>query len=327
MEVTYLDGKTEVLDYALYTATTDYKAEGISKGDTYYIAPNTTASATGVKTKLTTKDTPITAGLYSYTLNADGKITLSSLLTSTGTNATTATLATGSVVVKQGSAAVKDASDKVIGYATKDTALVLTKNGTVSTYTGYANFPKTATYTVDSGKVTIVTVSTGTTTKTYSNILVIGETAKTDSTPDSFAVYVGTGDNTNAGQHYNFYVNGEIKSYLLSDENTIDLSKVSAKTVYGLTTDKDGKAVLTESTSYAATGDITAKTDSYIATAKAVYYVKDAYTAYDIEAADATTWTDTDVEIGDTVTVIYKNDATAGVNNILTVFVTKNATV
>ena len=327
VKVTYLDGKTEVLDYALYTATTDM-AGGISKGDTYFV------NVDGTKTKLDAKSVATIKGgfagkVYSYTLNADGKITLSETLTSTGTTPTTATLLkdTETVIVNKGSAKVTVAG--TAGFATKDTALVLTKNGTVSTYTGYANFPaaKDTTYTVGKDVAIVVVSTTNGSTKTYSNILVVGATEKADTTPDNFVVYTGKGDMTSDGQYYKFFVNGEIKSYLVSDETNVKADDLkTAKTIYGLTTDKDGKAILTDVSKTTVTSKaVTAKTDSYIATADGVYYVKDAFTAYDITSKTETEWVDTDVQVKDTISVVFKTDAAAGVDNILAVFVTAHA--
>ena len=328
VKVTYLDGKTEVLDYALYTATTKMSDE-IAKGDTYFV------NAAGTKTKLdkTAADkvgTDFAGKVFSYKLNADGKITLSSTLTSTGATPTTAKLLTSgqTVVVNKGAAKVTVASAD--GFATKDTALVLTKNGTVSTYTGYANFPKNTTYTVsDDIKIVVVSTTAGST-KTYSNILVVGGTEAVDTTPDNYVVYAGTGDMTSDGQYYKFFVDGGIKSYLLSDETSVAAKDLkTAKTIYGLTTDKDGKAVLTTvADDNQTSGKVTAKTDSYIATKAdskdaVVTYVNGDYSIADISADAAAEWADSNVEIGDTVTVICKADA-AGVKNIVAVFVTAN---
>ena len=324
VKVTYLDGKTEVLDYALYTATTNMTG-GITKGDTYFVAPN------GDKTKLDSTAVSAIAGykgVYSYKLNADGKITLSSTLTSTGATPTTAELLTaGSVVVNKGAAKVTVAGND--GFATKDTALVLTKNGTVSTYTGYANFPKDTTYTVSTDIKIVVVSTTAGSTKTYSNILVVGGTEAVDTTPDNYVVYAGEGDMTSDGQYYKFFVDGGIKSYLLSDETSVAAVSLAAKTVYGLTTDKDGKAVLTTvADANKTSGEVTAKTDNYIATKPTtgdtvVTYVNGDYSIADISASAAAEWADSNVEIGDTVTVICKADA-AGVKNIVAVFVTAN---
>lgn len=316
VKVTYLDGKTEVVDYALYTAANDIAGTTIAKGDTYYVAPN------GTKVELATSSAPITAGLYSYTTNSEGNITLSDRLTSTGAVPTTAKLVGGSISVTKGSAQVK-AGDLLVGYATTATPLVLTKGTTVTTYEGYTKFP-TATY-ANSDTMKVVYVTTGaigsSSTQTITNILVIGGTAAVDTTPDSYAVYAGVGDVTSDGAYYNFYVEGSVKSYLISDSSAV--TSFTSKGIYGLTLDNDGKAVVTDVNTASLT--VTAVTDAYVAGTTAVYYVNGEYSAHDISATASSAWVDVDIAVGDTVTIVYKTDATAHVNNILAAFVTAHA--
>lgn len=186
----------------------------------------------------------------SYTINKDGEY----LFEEEGD----ATTVYDNIAVLEGKAAVKSA-DKTIGVADKNTVLTVIpfeydsadlfkKVDSVTTYTGYSNFPdKTfpddVTNNLNNMSVLVLRNDNG----TIESIFIVGhESGETNDV--NAALYLGEGEGDNDGTMYNFFVDGKVQSfYMTSDygltqanaetgsytfyDLTIDLSDNSAKPV------------------------------------------------------------------------------------------------
>ena len=185
VKVMYVDGETEVLDYALYTDKKDnvkFKVEGKEES---YTASNF-------------KDAVKEGTWYSYTTNDDDEITLGK-------------------AVKSKVSTVKDLTieknesklDTGLYATTKTVVTILNKDGIVKTYTGYKKFPSTA---MDLDNALIVL---GSNSKYADAIYVYDKSAKEDAETIDVAMYVKTGYETEDGYEVTFYVNGKEEVYIV----------------------------------------------------------------------------------------------------------------
>lgn len=321
VKLTYMDGTSEVLDYVIKTvaSTTDaaYNA-GANRlvGDSYitFTAADGTTSYAEVDSDMT--DVLPLKAVYAYTKNSDGAVTLSKDVTYTvntvDTTATALTTDTDDITFNKGVASVD--VNGTTKYASSSTKLVLLKSGAVTTYTGYASIPSN-TYTVGSDVTAIVYVTTG---NVITNVLVVGGSYSV-TTFDAYGVYLGAGDVTSDGAYYNFFVNGEVKSYLLSDDNAITLDAEDEGTVYAIDLDSDGAAILTGDVSETAT--ISMVGDGYIVTDAGVVYTASDMAVYDITDDSAAYWTEGTLDENYTITYVTEENA-SDVSEIVVAFIT-----
>jgi hypothetical protein len=306
LSVIYLDGTTAVVDYNLKTATATIGT--IAKGETYY----TDADDSNVKLSTASSENPIAPGLYSYTM-VDGKIQLSDTLATDVAPITTGVLVDDATVsVTKGEAAVTGVGG---AYATSSTKLVLVKGTTVTSYTGYANFPTSADYDGTATPVVVITKGTAIT-----NILVVGAEATSD--PNYvYGVYVGKGATSASGTAYNFYVDGEIKSYVTKsavsltakDVVTIDVAE-DGTTLNSYTKVEDAEVIFTKTVS-------SVDSDYIVFTDDSLVYKNANCKTYNISEAVAATWTADDVAVNDTVTYLVKTNVSTGVDEIIYIFI------
>ncbi|MGM9521540.1 MAG: S-layer homology domain-containing protein [Oscillospiraceae bacterium] len=175
------------------------------------------ADATGAATATEVTDTKpfSTAGYYTYTELSDGSIVIGSAVSTTSVSLTKDT----AVIVPGASSVYANASTKV-------TVIEYTSNyaaTSVTTYTGIANFPST---TLSEAALVI---------KDNNNVATSVTIVKAQNVASSvnYAIYKGAGENSlTDGQYYEFYVGGEVVSYVMS--NTADFS-ATAGDVVGLT--------------------------------------------------------------------------------------------
>ena len=299
VKVTYLDGKTEIVNYEIKEANGTPSNQGanedIKDGDSYIVAPD------GKKYEV---DDNMTAQFkdvfYSYKTNSNGEITLTAL------KADKADGSNDTLYVKEGEARVYNheatSGQAVVGVANSSTILNVVKDGKVSTYTGYKNFP---TQDFDNVKVLLVMKSGS----DLSTIYVMGGSVSTSVT---YAYYTGVGEMTNDGQMYNFYVDGENVSYLM------DSAPEAGKVVFTLdVTDNKAEAA-------AVTKGITEK--AVVDGVGENYFKVNEFYGYYAEDIQVYNVTDTDdivedsVEKGDTITYVLDDD-----KNVAIVYITKEA--
>jgi len=297
VKVTYLDGTTAVLNLPVKTATAAITSNvvlasdgttsaSIASGDSYITMKN--ASGTTIYYKLDTASTATglqnaLKGVCSYTLNSDGTITISKVVTTTGSTVYTAQeVASGKTMTFTDSSAkvTIDTTTVTNLYATTSTKMVVIKDGSSATYTGYANFPA-ATYT-DGTSVQVVYVANDS--NVLTNVLVIGGTIETSTAVDAYGYYIGEGNETSDGQYYDFYVDGAVKSYLVAD--SFDASTLSADHVYGLTFNSDGAVVTAATDKSVLSATVTYVGDGFIVAGGNVIYTDTSYGVYDVTTDD-----------------------------------------
>ena len=333
VKVTYMDGTSEVLPIEVKTATSAITTgtgkvvnEAIAVGDKY-ISVKGTDSTNYYKLTSSNQSTVASAlagKAYSYT-KENGNIVLSNVVTTTTTPATTIATEATSVKVIKGNAVIDLGTDSDI-YASNSTKLVLVgKDGTVTTYTGYANFPAETTYTVGgaTGNVdAIVYVKTG---SVANSILVLGGAAAANTAVDAYGYYLGLGEETADGQYYSFYVNGAVKSYLIADSVT-ELTSANIGRSFALTLGTKGE-ITTAAEGVAVTKTGTTITgpavdvvgDGFVVINGALVYTTSATTVYNV-TVEGTCSIDT-LEKDDIVT--YSTYVKDGVTYLAAAFIVK----
>jgi len=319
----YLDGTTAVVDFKVLTATDAtavaaassngvYNDEAIDAGDKYVVVD-------GLKYNLTesshaTALSGKSAGVFEYTIDADGYLTLSSTASRTvGTNTygiADATSAKASFTCDAKVAAIGGISGK---FANNNTVLTtVAANGTVTSYKGYANFPevKAADF---SGASVIVYTYTNT---TITSILVIGDAVAAAPTTGPVAIYLGEGDVTSAGQYYKFYVDGKVETYLATDAGATAIGLLSANDIVGLTL-TSGKISAASATGTSAA--VTALDEDYFVTSGGAQVYASDVAIYNVSGV-AATWAADELVVGDTVTYVTKT--VAGDTVVAYIFIT-----
>jgi hypothetical protein len=329
-----MDGTAVVLDLAVKTATanmTGYKngssaADNIVAGDKYFTVGSdnylvaTVASAGTDYSSLEGK-------VLAYTTDTEGATTLAPVSTVTIAGvAYTATSAATSITTSAGSAAITlNGPDTVYGtastkYVTVDTA------GTVTTVTGYANFPGTAatpkTYQTTS-TATASAIVYATANGVVTDVLVIG-VAPQQNTNTTVLVYKGTHytapDANGVSQDYYEFVttDGTAVAYQVSDAS----KPSSPKDVYNVTITN---GVISTLGSAATPVAVTAVDDDYIVLNNgSVFYKTSTSTYYNASSNTVAEWAADTVVVGDSVVVIPGTGAAA--NNIVNAIITTAST-
>ena len=297
VKVTYLDGSNAVLNLPVKTATgsitgtiksgADASATGvtIAKNDCYVTVK--AADGTTVYYKLidgtNTNLQNVLAGVASYSMNDDGTIVISKVVSTTGSTVYTAAAEATSLKTVKGSAVIDATTDM---YATTSTKLVVVGSNSTMAYTGYANFPS-MTYLTTSGtndssntygaKIVYVASSS----HVVTDILVLGAGTVSNTAVDAYGYYLGAGNKTSDGQYYDFYVDGAVKSYLKVDDS---VSLDTATPVYGLTFDSKGAIA----TAAAGTMDkqVTYVGDGFIVAGGQVLYTDKTFSVYNVTVKD-----------------------------------------
>jgi hypothetical protein len=281
-EVSAAAAQAKVID--LSTGTISVKNIGIVKDSAgaYYYAD---AAGAATATAVSTDNVPVfvNPGYYTYTELSDGSIVLGA--TASTTNVTllkdTATVATG---------VYANASTKVnvITYTANYASTSLT------TYTGIANFPAT------SQAETALVVQAN---NMASSIIVVK--AANVTTPVNYAIYKGTGENSQAsGQAYEFYVDGEVVSYYLAGSETVT---ANAGDVVNLTlTNGKISADVTAETAKIPSLTVTVVEDTYLVGTSGgnTYVVYFASTGYTVRnSAQGANYATSTVAVGDVIAV------------------------
>ena len=208
IKVMYLDGDTEILDYALATEKKTDKVT-FKVGSTKYDF-----------SKEAFLDT-VTSGWYAYTLNSDGEITLKSAVKADKS-------AVKAVTVEKNTREIADG----IYASTTTTATVLNKDGVLKTYKGYKNFPSTA---LEAQALVILNKTAA------KEIYIYDKDAEEDAEKIDVALFVETGDQTEDGTQATFYVNGKKQDYVV--ESGLDGAK--AGQLFEIELDADDIATIT----------------------------------------------------------------------------------
>ena len=305
--VTYFDGTKEVLDYVVKIATAS--TSGIAKGKSYI-------TFMGTNVEVTTGSTMIPKGVYAYNINDDGKVTLNALPTAgdvLGASAS-ATLKT-----TRGGAAVE--FDGTTKYAARDARLVLVDGNTVSTYTGYANFPG-QTFTIGSASNQVDYIAYITNKGTVTDIIVIGGSASAQ-TDDVYGAYVRIGNVTSDGTEYIFLVDGAEKTYVKDGTAPI----VTKGAIY-LISATDAGVLETATAAANVTNEVvvgatvtTSVDDAYVVAGGKVYNLNGDSGIYNVAKADSADWGTDTVKVNDTVTIIFELDSSSNAV-VKTIFIT-----
>lgn len=322
LKITYMDGTTEVVDYAIKTATGNIskKASGsnpINKGDAYVVFD-------GENWKVDSKlETAIAEGLYSYTLSSDGEITLSKTVSKKDVTATK--LASGKEIsVKKNQTNIgTEFSGKYVNSAT---SLVTVNGSSVNTITGYKNFPSNESKFGKNGETAVIVVTNK---NTVTNILVIGADVKAD-TSYVYGVYAGLVGNVQDGTEYNFFVDGEVKKVLDTDNQVTVPGANDKKVVYRLELDENDKVVSavkageSEVTDSIVSGKVEVADTSFLVVDGKTVNLADGAKVYNLTTSDAAgDWGTDSVDVGDTVT--YCIQSIGGNAQAIVVFITAEA--
>jgi hypothetical protein len=301
LSIVNFDGTTAVVDYATTVATA--ASTGISVGDTVYTKPDGTVAVVPNNSVL------VTAGFYSYTVNSDGKYTLTDLV---ATKAAEKVTSAQDITVNKGTAAVTNISGLL---ANSSTVLTLVNGGTATTYTGIANFPANTTFTVGSSSGQVKGIFYTYTGTTIDQIVVIGGTV-TVTEPDVYAVYLGQGESSASGTVYNFLLSdGTTKEYTSTTDHPISLVSSPAKgDVVTLTVTNGYLTTATKVSTYDYTTfdvvAVTAVDTSYFAAAGTPEYFASSYVIFDLtDSANPTVATS--VTKGDFVNFITETNASS----------------
>ena len=208
IKVMYLDGDTEILDYALATEKKTDKVT-FKVGSTKYDFSKEAFLET------------VTSGWYAYTLNSDGEITLKSAVKADKS-------AVKTVTVEKNTREIADG----IYASTTTTATVLNKDGVLKTYKGYKNFPSTA---LEAQALVILNKTAA------KEIYIYDKDAEEDAEKIDVALFVETGDQTEDGTQATFYVNGKKQDYVV--ESGLDGAK--AGQLFEIELDADDIATIT----------------------------------------------------------------------------------
>jgi hypothetical protein len=301
LSIVNFDGTTAVVDYATTVATA--ASAGISVGDTVYTKPDGTVAVVPNNSVL------VTAGFYSYTVNSDGKYTLTALVAAKAAEKVTSAQ---TITVNKGTAAVTNISGLL---ANSSTVLTLVNGGTATTYTGIANFPANTTFTVGSSAGEVKGIFYTYTGTTIDQIVVIGGTV-TVIEPDVYAVYLGQGESSASGTVYNFLLSdGTTKEYTSTTDHPISLASSPAKgDVVTLTVTNGYLTTATKVSTYDYTTfdvvAVTAVDTSYFAAAGTPEYFASSYVIFDLtDSANPTVATS--VTKGDFVNFITETNASS----------------
>ena len=218
------DGKTAVVNVYTYT----------KNNQLYYV------NAAGAETLVpdSTSNGIVAPGYYSYTVMSDGSYQFTALNAKKAVGLNDAQI----LHVENKSSTVTAASSTLL--ATSATTLNVSNNGSTTTTTGYTAWA-TKDYTCDSNGTapeTYVLYTKGSAASVVTGIYVFSPAAATTTT---YAYYYGaTGETSAAGVSYKFYVNGEVKDYVVT--NAVTPVK---GTIYGITVASDGTSATLASVS------------------------------------------------------------------------------
>ena len=178
--------------------------------------------------------------LFSYKID-DDKIVLSNTLATTGTPPTVAKTSSA-ITLEKGRTNVVGITD---AFANSTTSVVYVNTAAankVGKLVGVANFPDPA-FPWVSPKVVYVTTG-----NVISDILIIADNAPTAAKPaaTAYAVYTGAFEETSDGSEYLLFVDGVLKSYVVSDDSEAEPDNNPVEWIYGFATDADGLALLSE---------------------------------------------------------------------------------
>ena len=292
LKVTYLDGTEAILNYEIKTASSALTGSDvvgtINKGDTYFEAPN------GKKVDLDAgnAEAQFTENTFaSYKLNDKGEVTLTAL------NADKAKADTSFNSVKEKAQTVT--SGGTTYYTNNETTLNVVKDGKTTTYTGIKNFP-TQNFT---GVKVLATLNKDK--QTVTSVYVLDGTV---SGPSTYALYLGLGEKTDAGQAYRFFVNGKEVSYIVSDSS----KPTDPNKYYTLSVDGENATPAVIGTSdtgsdpyYKANQKIAVVGDSFVVVGSDIHYFADEYTVANIVNMNSV---ETDnVQKDDTVTLVFND--------------------
>ena len=243
IKVTYLDGKKATLNYELEESNGNVKAHDdstIADGDKYFVGPDGKNYPVADSGDDDDAKTVLASGFYSYKMS-DDEVTLKALVSSGDSKKADASQ---TVYFKEGEARVRVSDGGAVkGVANSNTVLSVVKDGKVSTYTGYSNFPTQSFTDVD----VLYVYKTGT--NTLANVYVLGGSVSEEVT---YAVYTGKGDETSDGQFENFFVDGEEQSYIMKGgsavltEGNIYTLDVDGEEAKATAADMESKQTVTE---------------------------------------------------------------------------------
>lgn len=316
--VTYLDGTTATVDYAIKTASSNLTSStgstSVAKGKAYitlngeyYLVEALAASSAK----------PVPNGLYRYTENDSGEITLTNVDLrgyTSGDNVYTGGFSnTGTFETTKGSARINttiaDANGVIPTYASSSTSLVLSDNGTVTTYSGYNNFRST-TYTATSD----ITIAYITKDGVVSNILIVGATAS--ATSYVYGAYKGGSTSVEGGTEYPFYVDGKEETYTIEDGSGLTapatkgaVYRLSVTEEKGIIESITATAVSGTEDGFVVNGTVTGTDSDYFVVGGVPYYFDDLIVC-DVRSSETGDWTDSaDLENSNVVSFGYTVDS------------------
>ena len=321
-----MDGSEVVLNVQVKTAAADIKLDSnkvqtagaavttIAKGTNYIELGNGHGTDTVLLSlangQKSTVEGALANGLYSYTTNTDGTIVLSKKLSSvvgstTYTGAVVASTAGNTITVQKNVASLgANVGGKLANSATK--LVLVGKDGTVTTTTGYGNFAATATtYTcattpsADKEYTTAIMIDDG----VNANTIVLLGVYSNDVTADNvYGIGLDTSykvsENGAVVEYKEFLVNGKTVAYKGAAANT-------KNAIYEIAFNADGTVTATAIASASIT---TKKVNQEVTAVTADYIVVDgvAISLNGVTVYNVTTNNSVDtIEKGDHVTVVY----------------------